>query len=273
MKTVSLSELSKSDYNIKLLSYFTFIARPGKKYTCMTEPKAHNLLRYVNKSRTVYIDRYGDKIYASDGEVVYTPKGSRYEVETFDIKDGGTSMQLDFLIYDSDGNEVRLCDTDVLVFDRQKTDGIKPLFEKLGRLCEEESLPTEKKTVLFEILNHLGAGEEISNYNPIIKKGIVYLKAHYNENPSVAKLARMCAVSEEYFRRLFKKKFNMTPCEYRNKLRLAKACDYLTYGETGVEEISVLLGYSTVSHFSKEFKKAYGISPTKYRNGVTIEKK
>ena len=273
MKTVSLSELSKSDYNIKLLNYFTFIAHPGKKYTCMGEPKAHNLLRYVNKSRTVYTDRYGDKIYASDGEVVYTPKGSRYEVETFDIKDGGLSLQLDFLIYDSNGNEVKLCDTDVLVFDRQKTDGIKPLFEKLGRLWEEESLPTDKKIVLFEILNSLGAGEGINNYNPIIKKGVVYLKSHFNENPSVAKLAGMCAVSEEYFRRLFKKEFNMNPCEYRNKLRLSKACDYLTYGETGVEEISILLGYSTFSHFSKEFKKAYGVSPKKYRNGATIEKK
>jgi AraC-like DNA-binding protein len=152
------------------------------------------------------------------------------------------------------------------VFDCKKDQTVKYMFEKLGRLCEsEDAIPTEKKAVVFEILSLLGAPDRMSTGSTIIKKGVAYLKLHYNENPSVKKLAQMCAISEEYFRRLFKKEFEMNPCEYRNRLRLSKACDYLTYGEMSVEEISRLLGYSTASHFSKEFKSAYGVSPLKYR--------
>ena len=266
MKTIPLSELLESDYNIKLLSYIVLNARAGKKYTCMNLPKAHNLLRYVHSCSTVYRDSLGNSVYASDGEVVYTPKGSRYEVDTFDIKDGGKSLQLDFLIYDSEGNEVRLYDKDVYVFGCKGDRSMKYLFEKLGRLCESENaIPCEKKSVVFEILSQLGAPERMRSEGSIINNGVTYLKLHYNENPSVKKLAQMCAISEEYFRRLFKKELGVNPCEYRNKLRLSKACDYLTYGEMSVEEISRLLGYSTASHFSKEFKSAYGVSPLKYR--------
>ena len=265
MKTVTLGKLLQSDYNVKLLSYFVFNARAGKKYTCMNLPKAHNLLRYVHNSSTVYKDSDANTVYAVSGEVVYTPKGSRYEVETFDIKEGGKSLQLDFLIYDSDGEEVRLCDEDVLVFDCKKDKSVRYLFEKLGRLCEsEDAIPTEKKALVFEILSLLGAPDTLSAGSSVIKNGVAYLKLHYNENPSVKMLAQMCAISEEYFRRLFKKELGMNPCEYRNRLRLSKACDYLTYGELSVEEISRLLGYSTASHFSKEFKSAYGVSPLKY---------
>ena len=56
-----------------------------------------------------------------------------------------------------------------------------------------------------------------------------------------------------------------TPVEYRNALRIEKARPYLEYGEISVQEISDMLGYSTVSHFIKEFKKHYGCSPLKYR--------
>lgn len=266
MKTISLAELLRSDYNIKLLSYIVLNARTGKKFTCMNLPKAHNLLRYVHNSSTVYRDSQGNTVYASDGEVVYTPKGSRYEVDTFDIKEGGRSLQLDFLIFDSDGNEVKLCDKDVCVFKCKGDKSMIHLFEKLGRLCEsEDTIPNEKKSIVFEILSQLGAPERMHTQSSIIKSGVAYLRLHYNENPSIKKLAQMCAISEEYFRRIFKKELGVNPCEYRNKLRLSKACDYLTYGEMSIEEISCLLGYSTASHFSKEFKSAYGVSPLKYR--------
>ena len=266
LKTVKLGRLLQTDYNVRLLSYIILEARAGKKYTCINMPKAHNLLRYVYNSSTVYRDSEANVIYAADGEVVYTPRGSRYEVETFDIKQGGKSLQLDFLIYDSEGNEVVLCEEDVHVFECSGDKSVRYLFEKLGRLCEsEDALPSEKKSVIFEILSLIGAPERTSDGSPAIKKGVAYLKLHYNENPSVKKLAQMCAISEEYFRRLFKKELGMNPCEYRNRLRLSKACDYLTYGEMGIEEISCLLGYSTASHFSKEFKRAYGVSPLKYR--------
>jgi AraC-like DNA-binding protein len=85
------------------------------------------------------------------------------------------------------------------------------------------------------------------------------------ENPSISKLAKLCNISEVYFRKQFKAHVGVSPLEYRNSLRLSRARSYLEYGEISVQEISDTLGYSTVSHFIKEFKNYYGFSPLKYR--------
>ena len=102
----------------------------------------------------------------------------------------------------------------------------------------------------------------------MIQKGVEYLNSHYTENPSVRELANVCNVSEVYFRKLFKQAFDITPLEYRNRLRLKKAQQYLQFNDVSIREISELLGYATVSHFIKQFKSAFGVSPLQYKNAL-----
>ena len=83
----------------------------------------------------------------------------------------------------------------------------------------------------------------------------------------ISELAKSCNISEVYFRKLFKKEMGVSPVEYRNRLRLERAKQYLEYGDISVQEISDELGYSTVSHFIKIFREEFGVPPLEYRKG------
>ena len=117
----------------------------------------------------------------------------------------------------------------------------------------------------MEILNSLAAQSSPENAPDHIINALQYLTEHVEENPSIAKLAELCNISEVYFRKQFKIYMGVTPIEYRNMMRLERARTYLQYGEISVQEISDMLGYSTVSHFIKEFKLRYGYPPLQYR--------
>ncbi|HDY83103.1 MAG TPA: AraC family transcriptional regulator [Halieaceae bacterium] len=51
------------------------------------------------------------------------------------------------------------------------------------------------------------------------------------------------------------------------EVRYQLACEYLGTSSLPMEEISVLLGYSTPGNFSHAFKRWHGSSPRQYRQG------
>ena len=122
----------------------------------------------------------------------------------------------------------------------------------------------------MEIRLSLSSCTTAENTPEYIIKALQYLSEHIEEKPTIAKLSKISHISEVYFRKQFKTYMGVTPIEYRNSMRLERARTYLEYGEISVQEISDMLGYSTVSHFIKEFKLRYGYSPLKYRklNGL-----
>jgi AraC-like DNA-binding protein len=99
----------------------------------------------------------------------------------------------------------------------------------------------------------------------IIAPGFIYLTEHFDEVVQISHLAKMCNVSEVYFRKRFRECLGVSPIKYRNHLRLEKAKEYLEYGDISIQEISDLLGYSSASHFTKEFSTEYEIKPLTYR--------
>lgn len=117
----------------------------------------------------------------------------------------------------------------------------------------------------MEILRALESHTSAESTPDNIRVALQYLSDHIEEKTTIAKLAELCSISEVYFRKQFKSYVGVTPAVYRNSLRLDKARLYLEFGEISVQEISGMLGYSTVSHFIKEFKLRYGYSPLKYR--------
>jgi AraC-like DNA-binding protein len=72
-------------------------------------------------------------------------------------------------------------------------------------------------------------------------------------------------VSEVYLRKIFEKKFGVSPKEYMISLRMEYAKQLLSSGEVGVAEVAQMCGYAEPCHFSREFKKRFGISPKNYK--------
>lgn len=88
-------------------------------------------------------------------------------------------------------------------------------------------------------------------------------------NPITIKdLSRKVAINECYLKKGFKELFGTTVFEYFQNQRMEHA-RYLLYDKgLSVTEVSMLLGYSSISHFSTAFKKHTGLKPCELLLGV-----
>ena len=84
---------------------------------------------------------------------------------------------------------------------------------------------------------------------------------HIGDPITIKELSRKVAMNECYLKKGFKQLFGTTIFEFYQSQRMEHA-RYLLYEKgLSVTEVSVLLGYSSISHFSTAFKKHTGLKP------------
>jgi len=94
----------------------------------------------------------------------------------------------------------------------------------------------------------------------IIKAREVLLK-HIGDPITIKELSRKVAINECYLKKGFKEIFGTTIFDFYQSQRMEHA-RYLLYEKgLSVSEVSALLGYSYISHFSTAFKKHTGLKP------------
>lgn len=92
-----------------------------------------------------------------------------------------------------------------------------------------------------------------------------YIAEHYAEDIKIAKLAKICHVSETHFRRIFEKIMNVSPAEYINMIRVQHACTLLKETPDSIERIREKVGFPTASTFNRNFRKMVQMSPGQWR--------
>ena len=94
----------------------------------------------------------------------------------------------------------------------------------------------------------------------IIKAREILLQ-HIGEPLTIKELSRKVAINECYLKKGFKEMFGTTIFDFYQSQRMEHA-RYLLYEKgLSVTDVSVLLGYSSISHFSTAFKKHTGLKP------------
>ena len=94
-----------------------------------------------------------------------------------------------------------------------------------------------------------------------IVKAREILLQHIGEPITIKALSRKVAMNECYLKKGFKEMFGSTIFDFYQSQRMEHA-KYLLYEKgLNVTEVSVLLGYSSISHFSTAFKKHTGLKP------------
>jgi AraC family transcriptional regulator len=94
----------------------------------------------------------------------------------------------------------------------------------------------------------------------IVKAREVLLQ-HIGEPLTIKALSRKVAINECYLKKGFKEMFGATIFDFYQSQRMEHA-RYLLYEKgLSVTEVSVMLGYSSISHFSTAFKKHTGLKP------------
>ena len=84
---------------------------------------------------------------------------------------------------------------------------------------------------------------------------------HIGEPITIKELSRKVAINECYLKKGFKEMFGTTIFDFYQQQRMEHA-KYLLYEKSlSVTDVSDLLGYSSISHFSAAFKKHTGLKP------------
>lgn len=94
-----------------------------------------------------------------------------------------------------------------------------------------------------------------------IVKAREILLQHIGDPITIKALSRKVAINECYLKKGFKEIFGTTIFDFYQSQRMEHA-KYLLYEKgLSVTEVSLMLGYSSISHFSTAFKKHTGIKP------------
>ncbi len=94
-----------------------------------------------------------------------------------------------------------------------------------------------------------------------IEKAREVLIEHIGEPITIKELSRKVAINECYLKKGFKEMFGTTIFDFYQSQRMDHA-KYLLYEKgLSVTDVSMFLGYSSISHFSTAFKKHTGLKP------------
>lgn len=83
----------------------------------------------------------------------------------------------------------------------------------------------------------------------------------------LADIARECGLSPCHFARSFRLSTGMTPHEWLQTCRLARARELLLGSRLSLAEIAVAAGFADQSHFTRMFRRAQGAPPGAWRRG------
>ena len=100
-------------------------------------------------------------------------------------------------------------------------------------------------------------------YNGIekINQVLEYIEENVTENISCSELARIAALSDYEFRRVFSFITGVPVAEYIRRRRLSLAAEEIKAGNGGISEIGAKYGYDSPSSFSRAFKEMFSVSP------------
>ncbi len=98
-----------------------------------------------------------------------------------------------------------------------------------------------------------------------IGKVLSYLHGNYREQSSVARLAKVAALSPSSLHRLFRLQTGMTTSDYVSQLRIGNACALLVNSSKPVALIADEVGYRNLANFNRQFKALKGKTPRAFR--------
>ncbi len=146
------------------------------------------------------------------------------------------------------------------------------IFKNIEYLLRNRSLDInefliESSRVISDIYHRLILNDLTLNkkQDDLVESIIKRMDDNCNFEWSLTELSKEYFISVPHLIRRFKLITDNTPHEYLINIRLRKAITYLQYTNLTVEEISLKVGFSSVSNFIRQFSKHYGMTPNKYR--------
>lgn len=223
-------------------------------FTCPL--KSNELIFHFSGKSTVY---FNNKILnIKENTICFLPKGE-YDEYVVERSEYGECIDI---FFDTD---IPLSDEAFVINDANSAT-IGNVFKKIFSVwvSKNSGYYFECVSLLYKIFAELQKKNYIpqNQYNSI-KPAISYIEDNFLKTKiSVPYLAEKCRISETYLKKLFIKKFGVSPIKYIIQLKINHACDLLRSKRYSITQVSELCGYDNVYYFSRQFKEYTGTSPS-----------
>ena len=239
--------------------------RPVLKYTINKKSgrQSHGILFLFSGAVEFYDSEHRGIMRAEKGDLVYIPKGEKYELAY--VAETHFSL-LNFDAHLCDGADATFSDGIEILLKNTGDADIEKVFLEAERHAAAEGAATAfwRKELIYRLFALLS--REITGVDRRIADGVKLLEERFLENVPISEIAEASFISESNFRKIFLKRFGTSPVQYRNSLRLKRAQTLLSDGEYSVSEVAGLSGFPSESYFCRAYKKAFGVTP-KLRKG------
>ena len=121
----------------------------------------------------------------------------------------------------------------------------------------------------YGLLTNQIASRAVLWENPAIAQVVNYMKAHFEEDINMRKMAEMACVNSVYFGALFKKTTGRNFKSFLTGLRMDEAKRLVITTDLRTYEIAEKVGYQNTRQFTEKFREYYGCSPAEYKRKLT----
>ena len=125
----------------------------------------------------------------------------------------------------------------------------------------DEVLKRLLECILLLLLEGEAKESAIKGRSEGMQRAVIYILAHFRENPSLGQVAASLHMNERYFCKKFKEYTGKTYKDFLRKKKLRYARRLVLATSLPITEIAAESGYATLSHFNREFKDFFGSSP------------
>jgi AraC-like DNA-binding protein len=199
----------------------------------------------------VALHRLGEKIYLNGPVAVFIPPLS---IVDFDILGGEISWHAIISDLPTSG----WAPTEATLYSRPKELPIPQSLEEVKIFLRDHQLSGAKSTIV----------EKVEIESGIAKNFRHYLNENFEENLTIEEICKKLNYNPAVLNRAFKKAYEISPINYRIKMRVLDSIHRLVLGDSNVTDIGYDVGFTSSGNFTKQFKKIMKIPPSDYLGKV-----
>ncbi len=161
---------------------------------------------------------------------------------------------------------------DFYLLDTANTELYYHLFKKAVARWNVKNIGFEMQALaaLYELLATFASEIYEKDYSPgsclRLRPAREYIEHNFKKYINLDMLANLADMSVTNFRREWAKYYDESALQYRDRIRLSYAKEYLNSGYYTVSEVAEKCGFGDVNYFIRFFKKHMGVPPGKFRS-------
>jgi AraC-like DNA-binding protein len=217
-------------------------------------------LAFIKRGGCVVETEDGAVFQLREGDIWFLPKLFSYVSHWY-----GEEVSFDMVEFDVDFLSLYYQSMQVLHFPEAEKD-----FEFLLLAWEKED-SFESLAALYLLLHRVLPllKKSENKWGDRILPALKYLRDQNSESVRVEEVAALCYMSPSRFFEVFREAVGVSPIQYKNRIKLARAEALLLQGKT-TEEVCEILHFSSPTFMRRMMKKHLGMTPRDIKKGSSI---